>query len=214
MIPAADRPMLAIVNHSRRATAARGAVRPSGRASALDLAPAELELAWLEAPPALGPIFVALRNRRLCALGFAQQEVALRRVLARRFGDAAASAEAARAAGSTGARPVAAALARWFGGDLRALDSLETDSGGTPFQQRVWAALRTIPPAETRSYAWLAAALGDPAAVRAVGTANGRNPISLVVPCHRVIGKDGALAGYAGGIARKQWLIDFERRHR
>ncbi len=83
---------------------------------------------------------------------------------------------------------------------------------GTPFQMRVWALLRGIEFGQTRSYGDLATDLGNPNASRAVGAANGRNPLSIVVPCHRVIGANGALTGYAGGEARKRWLLDHERR--
>jgi methylated-DNA-[protein]-cysteine S-methyltransferase len=82
---------------------------------------------------------------------------------------------------------------------------------GTPFQQQVWAALQTIPYGTTLSYGELAAQLGQPRASRAVGMANGRNPISIVVPCHRVIGANGRLTGYGGGLGRKQWLLNHER---
>jgi methylated-DNA-[protein]-cysteine S-methyltransferase len=82
---------------------------------------------------------------------------------------------------------------------------------GTQFQRAVWEALLGIPFGETRSYAQLAAELGHPRAVRAVGSANARNPLAIFVPCHRVIGKDGALSGYAGGTATKRWLLDHER---
>jgi methylated-DNA-[protein]-cysteine S-methyltransferase len=81
---------------------------------------------------------------------------------------------------------------------------------GTDFQQRVWAQLRNIPYGETRSYAQLADAIGNRAAIRAVGLANGRNPLSIVVPCHRVIGSDGSLTGYAGGLDRKRFLLELE----
>lgn len=81
---------------------------------------------------------------------------------------------------------------------------------GTPFQREVWAALATIPYGETWSYAKLAAAIGRPRAVRAVGLANGRNPVSIVVPCHRVVGADGSLTGYGGGLAAKDWLLHHE----
>jgi len=84
---------------------------------------------------------------------------------------------------------------------------------GTEFQRRVWMALRDIPYAETVSYAQVAREIGNPRGVRAVGLANGRNPISIVVPCHRVIGSDGSLTGYGGGIERKQWLLAHEARH-
>ena len=82
---------------------------------------------------------------------------------------------------------------------------------GTPFQRTVWSALREIPYGETRSYGELARAIGNPSAVRAVGLANGRNPIAVIVPCHRVIGADGTLTGYGGGLERKRTLLDLER---
>ena len=85
---------------------------------------------------------------------------------------------------------------------------------GTPFQQSVWAALREIPYGETRSYGELATRIGSPRASRAVGLANGRNPIAIIVPCHRVVGADGRLTGYGGGIERKRHLLDLERSHR
>jgi methylated-DNA-[protein]-cysteine S-methyltransferase len=87
---------------------------------------------------------------------------------------------------------------------------IETDSGGTSFQRQVWSALREIPPATTVSYGQLAARIGKPHARRAVGAANGSNPIAIIVPCHRVIGSGGKLTGYGGGIDRKRWLLDHE----
>jgi len=104
---------------------------------------------------------------------------------------------------------VSAALAEWADRDPAALPPL--DAQGTPFQQAVWAALRRIPRGESRSYGELAAAIGRPAASRAVGAAVGRNPISILVPCHRVLGKDGSLTGYAGGLALKRRLLLAER---
>jgi methylated-DNA-[protein]-cysteine S-methyltransferase len=102
-------------------------------------------------------------------------------------------------------------LARYFGGELDALDELTLDLQGTPFQLAVWAALRTIPVGTTTSYGVLARKLGRPQASRAVGMANARNPVMIVVPCHRVIGTSGALTGYAGGLERKAWLLRHER---
>ena len=102
------------------------------------------------------------------------------------------------------------AFDRYFGGDARALDALPVDPGGTPFQARVWMTLREIAAGKTWSYATLAQRVGSPAAVRAVGAANGANPIPLVLPCHRVIGKDGKLVGYGGGMHRKIWLLRHE----
>lgn len=101
-------------------------------------------------------------------------------------------------------------LAEYFAGQRVAFD-LALASSGTPFQLEVWEALRAIPYGATRSYGELAAALGRPGAARAVGAANGRNPISVVVPCHRVVGSGGALTGYAGGVEAKRALLALER---
>jgi len=101
-------------------------------------------------------------------------------------------------------------LDSYFAGKLRAFD-LPLAPKGTPFQQRVWQALLTIPYGVTRSYGQLAAAIGSPQAPRAVGLANGRNPISIIIPCHRVIGANGSLTGYGGGMDRKKSLLDLEQ---
>ena len=101
-------------------------------------------------------------------------------------------------------------LRGYFEGDFHALAKIEWRTAGTPFQRNVWRGLTTIAPGTTLSYGALAARLGCPTAVRAVGTANGSNPISVVVPCHRVIGSDGSLTGYGGGLARKRWLLAHE----
>jgi methylated-DNA-[protein]-cysteine S-methyltransferase len=102
------------------------------------------------------------------------------------------------------------ALTDYFGGSLKALDDLVTVAGGTDFQRSVWTALRAIPVGQTRSYLDIAKAIGNPKAVRAIGLANGANPIGIVVPCHRVIGSNGSMTGYGGGISRKQWLLKHE----
>ena len=100
-------------------------------------------------------------------------------------------------------------LAAYFSRDLKEFD-LALAVAGTPFQEQVWAALRTIPYGETWSYRDLAEVIGRPTAVRAVGLANGRNPVSIVVPCHRVIGANGSMTGYGGGLAAKEWLLGHE----
>ncbi len=105
---------------------------------------------------------------------------------------------------------VADPLKSYFAGRLAAIDAIPVKTGGTAFQRAVWRALRRIPAGQTTSYGALAAAIGRPRAVRAVGLANGANPIGLVVPCHRVIGADGSLTGYAGGLDRKRWLLAHE----
>lgn len=102
------------------------------------------------------------------------------------------------------------ALAAYFSGDLAALDSLPVACVGTDFQRRVWRALREIPCGATATYGELAAHIGNPKAVRAVGLANGANPVGIVVPCHRVIGADGSLTGFGGGLERKRWLLAHE----
>ena len=102
-------------------------------------------------------------------------------------------------------------LEEYFAGRRDTFD-LPLRPQGTPFQQRVWAALREIPCGETWTYGELAAHIGSPAASRAVGLANGKNPIGVIVPCHRVVGADGSLTGYGGGLDRKQALLDHERK--
>jgi methylated-DNA-[protein]-cysteine S-methyltransferase len=99
---------------------------------------------------------------------------------------------------------------RYFAGELSAIEGIETDGGGTAFQRRVWEELKRIPCGVTISYGELARRLGDKNLMRAVGLANGRNPIAVVVPCHRVIGADGSLTGYGGGLPRKTWLLKHE----
>jgi O-6-methylguanine DNA methyltransferase len=161
-----------------------------------------IELSHLESP--LGHIVLAVGSEGLCALEFAETDDALRSRLARWFpGVAAGPGE--RAA------DVAARIAAYFAGSLHALDEISVASVGTAFQKRVWAALRTIRVGETVSYRAIAEIVENPAAVRAVGAANGQNPIALVVPCHRVIASDGTLSGYAAGVWRKEWLLRHER---
>ena len=103
----------------------------------------------------------------------------------------------------------AAQLRAYFAGELTQFQ-LELDTGGTTFQRQVWSALQRIPYGTTTTYGKLAVALGEPRAMRAVGAANGRNPISIIIPCHRVIGADGSLTGYGGGLDRKRFLLDLE----
>lgn len=103
------------------------------------------------------------------------------------------------------------ALERYFAGELAAPEDIPVRLAGTDFQRTVWRALLGIPAGETRTYAALAAAIGRPTAIRAVGLANGSNPVGIVVPCHRVIGSDGSLTGYGGGLERKRWLLAHEK---
>jgi methylated-DNA-[protein]-cysteine S-methyltransferase len=139
------------------------------------------------------------------ALDFADYETRMMRLLARHCGPDPVLIEA------RAPETVRQAVQTYFAGEVRALDHVAVKTGGTTFQKSVWAALRAIPPGETRSYGQLAAAIGSPRAVRAAGLANGQNPIAVIVPCHRVIGANGALTGYAGGLDRKRWLLQHER---
>lgn len=107
---------------------------------------------------------------------------------------------------------VTRSIDRYFHGELEAIDSILVETGGTEFQQEVWRALRQIPCGSTISYGELAKRIRRPKAVRAVGLANGSNPIGVVVPCHRVIGANGSLTGYGGGLERKKWLLEHESR--
>ena len=102
------------------------------------------------------------------------------------------------------------AIRSYFAGDLTAIDNMPVKTNGTPFQRQVWQALREIPLGTTISYGQLASRIGRPTAVRAVGLANGSNPVGVIVPCHRVIGSNGSLTGYGGGIERKRWLLEHE----
>lgn len=162
-----------------------------------------IELERLETP--IGVAMLALAAGRLVALEFEDGMHRVEDTLARRFG-AVALPEAARPS------EAAERLRAYFAGELRAIDAIAVDTGGTPFQQSVWRELRAIPPGSTLSYGALAARIGRPHAPRAVGAANGRNPISVVVPCHRLVGADASLVKYGGGLHRKRWLLDFEAR--
>jgi methylated-DNA-[protein]-cysteine S-methyltransferase len=137
------------------------------------------------------------------ALDFADYEERMLRLLTRHYG---------RFALTPGAAPpeVRDAVSAYFAGDVSALDGLTVRTAGTDFQRSVWAALRAIPAGQTRSYGQLAASIGSPRAVRAAGLANGQNPVAVIVPCHRVIGANGTLTGYAGGLERKRWLLAHE----
>ncbi len=151
----------------------------------------------------LGDLLLVFDDKGLRALDFAGFEARLHRLLRLHYGTVELVAAPAPAA-------MVQALRAYFAGDLRALDAIPVATGGSDFQRQVWAALRTIPPGATTSYGELAAAIGRPGASRAVGMANGANPIGIVVPCHRVIGANGALTGYAGGVERKRWLLRHE----
>ena len=151
----------------------------------------------------LGTILLVWQDKHLHALDFSDYETRMTKLLQQHYG----TYELCEA---TAPADVRAALADYFAGDFAALDRLSVKTNGTEFQRTVWAALRKIPAGQTRTYGELAKQIQRPAAVRAVGTTNGANPIGIVVPCHRVIGANGKLTGYAGGLERKQWLLEHE----
>jgi methylated-DNA-[protein]-cysteine S-methyltransferase len=158
----------------------------------------------------LGPFtVVADGDGRLVAAGWTDDATDGRMAGRLRIFATRSDAEFVRAANPGG---LSAALTAYFAGDLAAIEKLPvSESAGTPFQRSVWRALRGIPCGESRSYGEIARALGRPSAVRAVGLANGSNPICIVVPCHRVIGSNGKLVGYGGGVERKRWLLTHEK---
>jgi methylated-DNA-[protein]-cysteine S-methyltransferase len=139
----------------------------------------------------------------LRAVDFWDDEAAMRRLLARQYGATPVQFGQAPA-------PIRRAFDDYFAGDIRALERVPVATVGTAFQRKVWAALQRIPAGETRSYGQLAVEIGEPKAMRAVGLANGQNPIAMVIPCHRVIGADGSLTGFGGGLDRKRWLLRHE----
>jgi methylated-DNA-[protein]-cysteine S-methyltransferase len=139
----------------------------------------------------------------LRAFDWADRETAMARLLRLHYGALVPEPGAAP-------RAIRQPLQRYFDGELGGLGAIEWRTAGTKFQRAVWAGLTKIAPGATLSYGALAAKLGCPTAVRAVGLANGSNPISVVVPCHRVIGADGSLTGYGGGLPRKRWLLAHE----
>ena len=154
---------------------------------------------WVVADSALGPLLIAATEKGICRLSFGEDEGALRR----RFPKADIRADDGT-------------IAPWASAALAAIETpgagtdIPIDVRGTAFQEAVWGQLRAIPAGETRSYAEIAVAVGQPGAVRAVGTANGANPVSVLVPCHRVIRSDGSLGGYGGGLANKRILLGNE----
>jgi methylated-DNA-[protein]-cysteine S-methyltransferase len=161
----------------------------------------EIHIDELESP--IGRIVLAETGGALCAIDFETSPETVLARLKKRFGSYEVNE-------GNGVRQYRDRLEAYFQGELRALDGLAVETGGTAFQRDVWAALQRIPAGSTTSYSELAAAIGRPSAVRAVGMANARNPIAVVIPCHRVIGRDGALTGYAGGLDRKRWLLQHE----
>lgn len=163
-----------------------------------------MKLALASVPSPVGTILLAATQKGVCSLDFADCRTRMQALLTTRFGDVELVPDAA-------ASPYASRVRAYLAGELDALADVSVDTAGTPFQRSVWSALRAIPVGSTQTYGDIARAVARPSAVRAVGAANGRNPVALIVPCHRVIGADGTLTGYAGGISRKHWLLQHER---
>ncbi len=157
------------------------------------------------ASPISSLLLVTDDDGALRALEFAENEKRMLQLLRRYYGDFTLEEGTAPAS-------LKRALAAYFDGDIDALANVKTATAGTPFQRQVWKALRAIPAGTTISYGQLATKLGRRGASRAVGAANGANPIPIVVPCHRVIGADGSLTGFGSGLPRKRWLLDHEAR--
>ena len=160
-----------------------------------------IDIAVVDTP--IDTLTVAARNGRVCLVHFGINDAAVRQTLGRWYPGESIE-ERKDPAGTV------TSLKRYFAGQLDSLDTLDVELNGTPFQQRVWTALRAVRAGRTASYAELARAIDAPAAVRAVGAANGANPVAIVVPCHRIIGSNGSLTGYGGGLRRKEWLLRHE----
>jgi methylated-DNA-[protein]-cysteine S-methyltransferase len=159
-----------------------------------------LSLDCIESP--IGALTVAERDGRVCLLHFGGSEADAKATLTRWY-----PADRPATSRQPGIRKT---LRRYFDGDVHVLDEIPVELNGTPFQRRVWTALRSIRAGTTMSYGDLARRIGHGSAVRAVGTANGANPVAVIVPCHRVIGSNGTLTGYGGGLERKRWLLAHE----
>jgi methylated-DNA-[protein]-cysteine S-methyltransferase len=160
------------------------------------------EHCWIETP--LGTMYLAIADGALREAGFV--ETWARPVVEP---DEDTSQESL----SDEARRVRDAVAAYFDGDVEAIDEIAIDPQGTEFQVAVWRAIREVPAGQTVSYQDIARAVGKPSAYRAVGTATGRNPVGIAVPCHRIVRSDGGLGGYGGGLHRKEWFLEHERQH-
>jgi methylated-DNA-[protein]-cysteine S-methyltransferase len=158
-----------------------------------------LQTDFLESP--IGQIQLVAHQEAVVLLDFADNTERIKKLLEKRFGTYTLE---------TRELPWTKTVQNYFAGQLEALHSIPTDTGGTAFQQLVWQTLLKIPIGQTWSYLDVAKFIGKPTATRAVGMTNGLNPISLILPCHRVIGANGKLTGYAGGMERKRWLLEHE----
>jgi methylated-DNA-[protein]-cysteine S-methyltransferase len=151
----------------------------------------------------IGEILIVTDGDRLCALDYADYQDRMTTLLRTRYGQF-------HLQDSVNPHGFSSLLQAYLGGDYAALNQISVNPGGTAFQRQVWEVLRDIPPGTTASYKELAQRLGKPNAYRAVGMANSLNPVSIVIPCHRVIGANAHLTGYAGGLERKRWLLQHE----
>jgi methylated-DNA-[protein]-cysteine S-methyltransferase len=152
----------------------------------------------------IGQILVITDASDLCALEFADYQTRTITFLTKRFGSFELQP-------TSNPLQISERIQAYFQGDYKSLDQIPVSLRGTDFQQQIWLALRTIPVGSSITYGQLANQLGKPNASRAVGLANSQNPIALVLPCHRVIGANGQLTGYAGGLERKRWLLEHEQ---
>jgi len=160
-----------------------------------------VEVTTIDSP--IGPLTLAAHGAKVCLVHFGPANPAVRSSLERWY-----PGRAIEDGGDPGG--AVSVLRRYFDGDLGSLDEIDVELHGTPFQQRVWTALRGVAAGTTTSYADLAERVGSPTAVRAVGAANGANPVAIVLPCHRIIGSNGSLTGYGGGLETKRWLLQHE----
>lgn len=151
----------------------------------------------------IGTILIVSNGEKLCALDFADYEPRMCKLLQKRYPSFYFQE-------TKNPQGFSSLVQAYLKGDRYSLENIPVDTGGTPFQQQVWLALQTIPWGSTISYGQLAAKINKPTAARAVGLANSLNPIAIVLPCHRVIGSNNVLTGYAGGLERKRWLLNHE----
>ncbi len=162
-----------------------------------------MELQIDRVPSPIGLVLLVADGTSLVSLDFAGYEARLHALLAKRYGDC-------RLVEASDPLGVSSRVAAYFAGEVASLDDIPVETGGTDFQRSVWRGLRRIPAGTVMSYGELAASLGRPKASRAVGYANSLNPVAIVLPCHRVIGSNRTLTGYAGGLERKRWLLAHE----
>lgn len=161
----------------------------------------ELLVDYLPSP--IGTVVIVVDGDRLCSLDFGDYEERMMTLLRRRYGEV-------RLRRVDDPQGFGSRIHDYFAGNYESLAEIPVTTGGTGFQQQVWSALRDIPVGETLTYGQLAARIGRPTAARAVGMTNSLNPVALVLPCHRVVGCNASLTGYAGGLERKRWLLHHE----